>query len=160
MQVKTTARWEATANRSTFACLNKRCGKVFATVDRNPSCPACGCVRVEWAAPQVAIRSETTTHNDKTLRGLADRFKLGDLGQRSGTHAGERAEPHLRQPPSGGRLYEPMPGFRVPWSNRPTAGFGNQSFAGVRAQAGAVRATVGAKPIPTEVRFADKKVPR
>lgn len=102
--------------------------------------------------------SPKTKHNDRTLRALADRHQLTDLGQRGGTRAGERSEQHAPAPRDmgGGRMYEPMPGFRVPWSNRPTAGFGTQSFSGVKAKAGAVRATTAARPIPTEIKASDR----
>lgn len=65
---------------------------------------------------------------DRTLRSVANRFGLTDMGQRGGTHAGERAEPNLPAPKPQERMYEPMPGMRVPWSDTPTAGFSDRVF--------------------------------
>lgn len=58
---------------------------------------------------------------------MADRFSLTNLGQRGGTHAGERAEPNRPTPPTVG-AYEPMPGFKTPWGPGVTGSWSDKPF--------------------------------
>lgn len=113
-----------------WQCLNRRCKSVFDHGDPNPACPKCGNVRVQWV-PGGGHIGKVAPGMDRTLRGLADRFGLTNMGQRGGTHAGEAAKPDLPTPrpidPSA-PMYRPAPGFEVPWSNAPTAAFSSQVF--------------------------------
>ena len=113
----------------TWNCQNRRCGAAFDSGDPNPPCPKCGCARVSWQPGGGHIHSATTAHNDRTLKSVADRFGLTDMGQHGGTHAGERAEPNRRSPPRT-LPYTPAPGFKVPFAEngRPTAGWADAPY--------------------------------
>ena len=63
----------------TWQCHNTACARVFNSHQRNPACPKCGCIRVGWVPGRVNIGSETTRHNDTTLRDLAQAYGLSDL---------------------------------------------------------------------------------
>lgn len=113
-----------------WQCLNRRCKSIFDHGDPNPACPKCGNVRVQWV-PGGGHIAKVAPGMDRTLRGLANRFGLTDMGQRGGTHAGEAAKPDRPTPrpvdPST-PMYRPAPGFEVPWSAGPTAAFSSQVF--------------------------------
>lgn len=137
----------------TWGCLNKRCRNEFESGDANPPCPKCGNLRVGWRPGGGHVLHGSTRNTDATLRGLATRYGLTDMGQRGGTQAGETAKRDLPQgkPMGDGRMYSPMPGFEVPWSSTPTAGFASKAFP-IRGQLPINRAKFKPKQgIPTQV---------
>jgi len=62
----------------TWRCLNGRCAHTFDSWDRNPSCPSCRCVRVDWMPAGGHIGSGAKSA-DTELRALADVFRLNDM---------------------------------------------------------------------------------
>ena len=113
----------------TFGCLNAKCGHQFDSWNAAPDCPKCRGLRVHWVPRGGNILGEKTKHNDRTLKSVADRFGLTDMGQHGGTHAGERAEPNRRTPPKT-LPYTPAPGFKVPFAEngRSTAGWADAPY--------------------------------
>ncbi len=134
----------------TWLCLNRKCTAEFDSDQPNPECPTCECARVQWL-PRGGHLAGSSTGIDKTLRQVSDRFGLTDMGQRSGTHAGERAAPHLRQANPNERRYSPMPGFDVPWSNSATAGWASAPYPLRKSFEPGARFSGAGKSIPTEV---------
>ena len=139
----------------TWLCLNKNCNAEVESDVPNPECAVCECVRVQWI-PGGGHISGKSRGIDKTLRDVADRFGLTNLGQHGGTHAGERAEPNRVTPPPSERMYSPMPGFNVPWSNTATAGWANSAYPLKRPFETGARINAASKPIPTRLREVPK----
>lgn len=143
----------------TWGCLNRRCGSEFESWEPAPTCPKCRGVRVHWVPGGGHTLSAATQHNDRTLKAVAKRFGLTDLGQKGGTHAGERAEPNLRAAkPMGPQQYSPMPGFNVGWSNKPTAGWASEPYPlKTQMPTGRARFKAGSKRIPTHIVATDPR---
>jgi hypothetical protein len=97
-----------------WQCLNAaRCGHEFNSWDRNPSCPDCGCIRVQWI-PGGGHIAGTAKACDAELRNLVDVFKMTDVNS---AQRGERAMPKIPQPVNPGRSQPNMqfgPGFTSP----------------------------------------------
>ena len=102
-----------------FQCHSTRCGKEFRSWDKVPECPHCGSVKVTWVPGIGGIIGKETRFADATLRSIAQSYGLTNL---KSARAGESAHPGLPTPKQQG-TYKPAPGFEVPWSNVPTAGF-------------------------------------
>lgn len=124
-----------------FRCSNQRCNRPFVefiswqneTAQRdnfqeiplkNLSCPYCNAKKpVMLVNTSVNTISQTTRNSDKNFKEIAQKHKLTDMGQRGGTQYGEPAIQMQTQPAATGAMYEPMPGFRVPYTGHPHAGW-------------------------------------
>ena len=111
----------------TWNCQNRRCAHSFDSGDPYPPCPKCGCAKVSWQPGGGHLKSAATVHTDRTLKSVAANMGLSDMGQRGTTHRGEAVKRDAPAAPEIGR-YQPMPGFSVPWSNRPTAGWADSPY--------------------------------
>lgn len=122
MTFRLTARAEAVRDKPTWECLNDECAKVFSTLDRNPSCPSCGNVRVVPAVPGFAIQSPGTKAADRTLRQVASNYNLTNLRS---ARAGEAAHPGLPTPKAipGAPPLNVGAGVSVPRTFTPSATF-------------------------------------
>lgn len=79
-------------------------------------CPSCESEDMVWV-PQ---KFKTPSDIDQTLRRIADRHGLGDLGQRGGTRAGEAAKRARPEPPKAEK-YVNIGGVNVPVTNGVTS---------------------------------------
>ena len=78
-----------------WQCLN--CGHGFHSFEKaNPSCPQCGCVRVNWT-PGGGHIGKVAPRADATLRGLADQFGMTNMNSPSPSRL-NRSMPRLEQP--------------------------------------------------------------
>jgi hypothetical protein len=96
-----------------WQCLNGNCLQTFDAWERNPSCPGCKCIRVQWI-PGGGHVAGTAKAADAELRHLVDVFKMTDVNS---AQRGERAMPKLPTPPNPGRNVPNMqfgPGFTSP----------------------------------------------
>jgi len=59
------------------------------------ACPACKSEDMCWLPPKF----KSPSHADQTLRRLAERYGMSDMGQRGGTRAGEKVKQALKQAP-------------------------------------------------------------
>ncbi len=97
-----------------WQCLNTRCSRDFDAWERNPSCPACGCIRVQWVPRGGNVLTEACKTADAELRKLAGNFGLSDINS---ARTGDRAKPKLAPQPIAGRDQPNMqfaPGFTAP----------------------------------------------
>jgi hypothetical protein len=96
---------------NSFMCLN--CGRRsdFEEKQHEPYCMYCECEDVSWIPQKFA----SATHVDKTLRRIADRYKLSDMGQRGGTRMGESSR-QARQQETPEKFVN-CQGFQVPVTN-------------------------------------------
>jgi hypothetical protein len=122
MTFRLTARAAAIKDKPTWGCLNVECHRVFSTHDRNPVCPHCGNVRVVPAVPTFAIQHASTGHADRTLRDVAQNFKLTNLRS---AREGEMAHPGLPTPKviPGTAPLNAGAGVQIPRTFTPSAQF-------------------------------------
>jgi hypothetical protein len=91
-----------------WRCLNGRCDHAFTAWEPNPSCPKCGCVRVNWI-PGGGHCGGTAKAADAELRALVDIFKLPDINSAQRDRAAKKV---ATQPTAvGGPLMSFGPGF-------------------------------------------------
>jgi hypothetical protein len=94
----------------TWRCLNARCSGTFDSWERNPTCPTCQCVRVEWQ-PAGGHIGGYSKGADKELRALADIFRLGDLNSAEEGRAAKKVNLPPATPPNGGNVHTFAGGF-------------------------------------------------
>lgn len=93
-----------------WGCLNTRCAASFTSPEPNPSCPTCGCVRVNWI-PGGGHIGGTAKAADKELQALVDIFKLPDINS---AERGRGAKKIATQPvvdKKSGPIHQFAPGF-------------------------------------------------
>lgn len=133
---------------SSFLCLD--CGRRsdFEEKRHDPYCLYCGCEDVSWIPQKFA----SATHVDKTLRRIADRYKLSDMGQRGGTKMGESSRQHkIQETPE---KFVNVQGFNVPVTNGVCSTWSTSTHNTAIKPAGVGQPYAGLKssrPIPTKV---------
>jgi hypothetical protein len=81
-------------------------------------CPRCGCEDIVWIPTR---HNGSAASVDATLKSLADRYKMTDMGQRGGTRPGEIAK-HLT-PSAPAEKFVNVQGVNVPVGNGITSGW-------------------------------------
>lgn len=145
----------------TFGCLNARCGHEFDAWEAAPECPKCRSVKVCWRPRGGHIHGETTKHNDRTLKSLANSFGLTDMGQRGGTHEGEPVKRDLpSRPMMPGSVPTGIPGIGAPWGLTSTAGWSSTPHKMTRQFEPGAKFTGKRPAVPTEIVARDsRKIP-
>jgi|SRR5579863_1206361 len=93
-----------------WICENSRCGSWFDSWDRNPACPACGCVRVSWRPAGGHIGSAAKA-GDAELRALADVFKMNDMNSAERGRGAKKVNLPLPPAPAGSEVHTFAGGF-------------------------------------------------
>lgn len=118
-----------------WICLNRRCGAEFEAWDASPTCPRCGCVKVQYR-PSGGHIGKVAGRIDQVLRAQADAYGLTDMGQRGGTHAGESVKraPPPPKPLTGLPNFRPAPGIDMQIADGASCQWSSQAT-GVRLRA-------------------------
>lgn len=112
-------------------------------------CGTCRSGDVVWLPPKFKTPSDI----DQTLRRIADRHGLSDLGQRGGTRAGESAKRARPEAPAAEK-YVNIGGVNVPVTNGVTSTWATTTMnTKIAPKAGTPYGGIATpKPIPTNVR--------
>jgi hypothetical protein len=95
----------------TWLCQNRMCSSEFDSWERNPECPTCGCVRVEWC-PRGGHIAGISKGADAEFRALADAFKMDDFHSAARGEAAKKR--HVGKPVDPRAPVHDFGGFAAP----------------------------------------------
>lgn len=130
-----------------YVCLECNQRSDYEDLPQEIMCQHCHSEDVYWLPPKY----KTPSHVDQTLRRIADRYKLSDMGQRGGTRAGENVRKSVIQ--EAPERFVNVNGINVPVTNGVHSSWATTTTkASVKLDGGKPYAGMAAaKSIPTKV---------